>query len=390
MVFLLFVLACSPTQPAGGTDSGAATGGGAGSGDGSGSGDDSGTGDGTGGDDSGTGGDSGTGSDGDSGEPSEPPSVVINELMPANEGSLEHASLPEPDWLELHNTGDEAVDLGGMWMSDDYDNKNKHVLPDGLTLEAGGHLLLYATDADELSDDELAFRLSASGEGVGLFMDDGTPVDWVVYPQLSGDEAHARVSDGADEWAQMPVGTPGSANAIVSIEVVEVLEAGSPWMYNDQGVDLGTEWREADYDHSAWSEGAAPLGYGDSRETTTVSYGSNSSDKNPTTYFRKWTTVSGTPSQAEIQLLVDDAAIVWINGEEAFRDNLADGDIAYDDYAVDAISSEDEYDYESFDVDVSLFKDGSNIIAVEVHQATSTSSDLGFDLSLSVTTLTTE
>jgi hypothetical protein len=55
---------------------------------------------------------------------------------------------------------------------------------------------------------------------------------------------------------------------------------------------------------------------------------------------------------------------------------------AYDTLAVDAVSSGDEVTYFPFQIEPTLVVRGENIIAVEVHQQSATSSDLGFDLEL--------
>lgn len=60
----------------------------------------------------------------------------------------------------------------------------------------------------------------------------------------------------------------------------------SVWKYLDNGSDQGTAWRELDFNDSTWSSGNAQLGYGDGDETTVVSYGTSSSNKYITTYFR--------------------------------------------------------------------------------------------------------
>ena len=91
-------------------------------------------------------------------------------------------------------------------------------------------------------------------------------------------------------------------------------------------------------------------------------------------------TLSFILEHSDAKLLVVGKLDVW----DGMKSGVPDG------FKLVALPLAPSNDYESFDVDVSLFKDGSNLIAVEVHQATSTSSDLGFDLSLSVTTLTTE
>ena len=316
------------------------------------------------------------------------PALFVNEIMAANEGSYEGPDGSEPDWIELYNAGDSPLDLTGLTISDDYDNKGLHVFPEGLVIGPGDHLLLLASGAEEPGPTELPFRLSASGEGVGVFMPDGAPIDWVLYSSQRGDVAAARIPDGGEEWVQMPVGTPGAENRVLDWQELDLLSAGATWSYEDSGTDLGAAWRELDYDDSAWSEGAAPLGYGDSHVVTTVAYGESSAAKNPTTYFRLVLSLDEVPSEVTAEVLQDDGSILWINGVEALRSNLPTGDVAYDTYASSAISGANETAYDEQDLDPGLFVAGENVIAVELHQATASSSDLGFDLALSARVLT--
>jgi len=49
-----------------------------------------------------------------------------------------------------------------------------------------------------------------------------------------------------------------------------------------------------------------------------------------------------------------------------------------------SITSRYESEYTSFEIDPMYFVNGYNVIAVEVHQSNVTSSDLGFDMEVSV------
>ncbi len=383
MLVLLALLGCrSPEVVEPLDDTGAATGGEVG---------DDGSGGGTGEDDTGggeTGGGESGGESGDDGGSDDLPALFVNELMAANEGSYPGPEDLDPDWIELYNAGSETVELGGLTMSDDYEEPDLHVLPDSLSIEAGGTLVLLANGADDPDEIELPFKLSAAGEGLGIFTADGEPIDWITFGSLSGDEATARIPDGGEDWVVMPVGTPGESNRVLAWQELEPVESGATWAYEDSGTDLGTEWREPEYDDEDWAAGPAPLGYGDSRESTTLSYGADSANKNPTTYLRLRFELEEVPTDADLRLMVDDGAIVWLNGTEVVRSNLTDGDVTYGTYAESAMSGSNETSFASYSVDSENFVAGENVLAVEVHQATPDSSDLGFDLTLEVQLLT--
>src|SRR4029453_5807973 len=66
-----------------------------------------------------------------------------------------------------------------------------------------------------------------------------------------------------------------------------LISYGSSWKYLDNGSNAGTAWRAVSYSDATWRTANAELGYGDGDETTVVRYGSFSSSKYVTTYFRK-------------------------------------------------------------------------------------------------------
>ncbi|GHC61199.1 alkaline phosphatase PhoX [Ulvibacter litoralis] len=158
-------------------------------------------------------------------------------------------------------------------------------------------------------------------------------------------------------------------------------EAGSIWSYNDTGMDLGTAWREVNYDDSAWATGAAQLGYGDGDEITTLSYGSDANNKYPTYYFRYEFNIVDASIYGDLifNVLRDDGAVVYLNGTEIIRDNMPAGTITYNTFADSTVGGGDEDTFFNFTI-ANLLQNGDNVIAVELHQRSGSSSDLGFDM----------
>jgi tartrate-resistant acid phosphatase type 5 len=170
-----------------------------------------------------------------------------------------------------------------------------------------------------------------------------------------------------------------------------LIPTGSTWKYSDTGVNLGTAWRAVAFNDSAWAEGPAQLGYGDGDEATVVSYGSNANSKRITTYFRRSFNVTN-PNQygaLSLRLLRDDGAVVYLNGQEVARSNMPSGTIAYSTLASSAVASgAPESTYHTFSIDPARLVSGTNVLAVEIHQSSATSSDLSFDLGLDATLAT--
>lgn len=161
------------------------------------------------------------------------------------------------------------------------------------------------------------------------------------------------------------------------------IAANGVWSYNDSGLNLGTNWRTASYVDTTWPFYVGKFGYGDGNEKTPIQYGSDPSNKYITTYFRKKFNVvdSSAIDSLLFKILVDDGAVVYLNGVEVFRRNMPTGTIGYKSTAITSIYGSDENAYFEHRVGAVL-RNGINILAVEVHQSDPESIDMGFDLQM--------
>lgn len=185
---------------------------------------------------------------------------------------------------------------------------------------------------------------------------------------------------------EIPLTLSGSADAesdyTVSSEASNtiLIAEGSTWRYLDDGSDQQTAWREPDFDDSAWSTGAAELGFGDRDEVTELTRGAI------TFYFRHHFNI--TDSEAveglKLRILRDDGAVVYLNGTEIFRTNMPEGEINATTLAPSAVGGEFESHFETVELTADQLRDGKNVLAVEVHQNSSTSSDVSFNLELAI------
>lgn len=163
-----------------------------------------------------------------------------------------------------------------------------------------------------------------------------------------------------------------------------LIPAGSNWKYLDNGTDQGIAWVSPAFNDASWTSGNAELGYGDGDEATVVSYGPSSSSKYITTYFRKTINIPNPAmySLLTLELVRDDGAVVYVNGTEVFRTNMPSGTITYTTPASSAITWPFEDDWHSVNISPALLVAGNNVIAVEIHQDSPTSSDISFNLKL--------
>ena len=142
-------------------------------------------------------------------------------------------------------------------------------------------------------------------------------------------------------------------------ETRTLVEATDTWKYNDNGISLdNTGWTSPDYDDSSWNSGAAPLGYGKTQTTNLTQY-------LQTYYFRKTIDIDEIPASVSMDYVIDDAFVIYVNGVEAGRYNLPNGTITYNTNA--STYAHDNPDAGSIELDASLFHEGTNVIAVEVH-----------------------
>lgn len=182
------------------------------------------------------------------------------------------------------------------------------------------------------------------------------------------------------------VGTDDSGLQYTSAPVLiavarTLLPTGAEWNYYDKGEDLGTAWLAPEFDDSSWDSGPAELGYGDGDEATEVASGP-ANNYFITTYFRRAVVVTNVGAYAEFILSVkrDDGAVVYVNGREAARFNMNPGVVTYSTLAPNA--SDDGTNFYTASVAATNFVEGTNVLAVEVHQSSATSSDMSFNLAL--------
>ena len=219
-----------------------------------------------------------------------------------------------------------------------------------------------------------------------------------------------------------PVATPGSYGLLrvaltspVNAEVTgeawyfKLPSGGSPtlipfgatWKYLANGTNQGTAWRNAGFNDSTWPSGPSQLGYGggtvavpigEGDEATIVPFidtdaGTTGIQKNATTYFR--TTFNVTDKDAitalNLSMIYDDGGVVYINGQRVAATTTAAAipiDPAYT-YFVGGTAVENATLNTSF-APASLVN-GTNTIAVEIHQQVNDSSDISFNLELTAT-----
>ncbi len=164
----------------------------------------------------------------------------------------------------------------------------------------------------------------------------------------------------------------------------KLVASPSSWEYYDRSAVPVANWYTHTFADTTWNYGLSPLGYGNGNEKTIVSYGTNAASKNIATYFRKNFVVEDTAGYNSLLLRLkkDDGAVVYLNGTELLRENMPSGALTHNTRAVTYIEGSGEQAFTEYSIDKKLLKIGTNLVAVQVHQNTPTSTDLAFDLEL--------
>ena len=122
--------------------------------------------------------------------------IVINEFMPANSAVAADEFGEYDDWVELHNTTDEPIDLTGWFLSDNHGNRTKFVFPQ-VSIDGGGYLIIWCDGQPAQGDLHTAFKLSSSGEELGLYNPDSTSVDYVRFGNTPSNVSIGRYPNGS-------------------------------------------------------------------------------------------------------------------------------------------------------------------------------------------------
>ena len=143
--------------------------------------------------------------------------VVVNEYSVSNLDQFADNYGSFDDWIELYNTEDVAVVIGGHFLSDKPDNPYKWLIPSGTEIPANGFLRFWASGRDEVSgsDYHTNFKLSQTKdnpEHIVLSDPFGGILQDVTLELTQMDHSRGRVTDGADTWGIFPTPTPNSSN----------------------------------------------------------------------------------------------------------------------------------------------------------------------------------
>lgn len=240
--------------------------------------------------------------------------VVINEICPSNVSSIQNSNGKYSDWIELYNAGSSAVDLTGYGLTDDPSKpyQFKFLSQD---LAPGEHLLVFASDSNS-----------------NVLVD------------------HYEMAIGASQI----------------------------WKYSAGSASIDTNWRNLSFNDNSWQSGAGGMGFGDSDDGTII--------PNTISVMMRKTFVVDTADviNAVFFMDYDDGFVAYLNGVEIARANMSGIGIRPE-WNAKAKSAHEAAMYlglspDSFYINPvllrSLLKQGTNVLAVETHDAFTTQTDM--------------
>jgi hypothetical protein len=179
----------------------------------------------------------------DSGIVPNPGAVVINELLANSPGN-------EPDWIELYNTTNSSINIGGWFLSDSRNNLTKYQIAEGTTISPNQYIVF--TQAQDFGNEDdpgcnEPFALSNNGETVILSSgQDGALTGYRDVEDFGASQTgvsfgrYYKSSTDNYNFVAMESETPGSANADPKVGPVVFKEI----MYNPDWPDGGSYTNE--------------------------------------------------------------------------------------------------------------------------------------------------
>jgi hypothetical protein len=140
----------------------------------------------------------------------------INEYMVLNDSNYVDDFGQHNPWIEIFNSAYNTVNMGGLYLSDDFDNPTKYLIPKGqpkTKISPRSYMVLWADNQTTRGISHLNFKLEES-KTICLFDADGrTLIDSVKIGSLQkSNVTYGRLVDGGDKWGFLEEATPNADN----------------------------------------------------------------------------------------------------------------------------------------------------------------------------------
>jgi hypothetical protein len=152
--------------------------------------------------------------------------ILINEFMASNTHTAPDPLGHYEDWIELYNNSATAVNLAGLYLTDDPTSPTKWKIPSTTpaetTVAGSGYLIVWADQHPTEGSTHADFKLSGEGEDLLLVDRDGaTVLDWVHFGPQYADVSYGRYPNGGAGWRYYDPATFRAANTGGYLGLVE-------------------------------------------------------------------------------------------------------------------------------------------------------------------------
>jgi len=180
--------------------------------------------------------------------------LVLSEIMPSNRSAVTDENGEYPDWVEIWNSSDHAMDLKGVGLSDRSDSI-RFLFP-GMTLPADGRVVVFCSNSNQTAPDlpyHAKFKLSSVGETVYLYDPNAYLIDSCKYPIMASDESWA-LTDGG--YRTVDYFSPGYENTPEGHQAYResIMVSMGTLVINEVMADALTGLRDEDDELSDWVE----------------------------------------------------------------------------------------------------------------------------------------
>ena len=184
--------------------------------------------------------------------------LIISEVMAKNNGALADDEGNYPDWIELHNPTDKAVNLKGYSLTDDSRKKGKFVFPE-MEIGAGDYLVVFASGTERVDAENrvvhMPFSINSQKEDIVLYDPHSREISRVEVRDLPDNTTCGPDAQGKTVYFKQP--TPGAANAETYTPAVRgdgVAAADAKVRLNEYATKGSVTLADEDGEFTAWVE----------------------------------------------------------------------------------------------------------------------------------------
>jgi len=139
--------------------------------------------------------------------------IVINEFMASNKTTIQDPQGSYADWIELYNRSETDINLKDWYLSDDPEDEKKWQFPEAV-INAHDYIIIWADKDVEDEGLHTNFKLSQSGEFIGLYNAAGEIIDSYDFGEQETDVSEGRYPNGSGGFVPMEIPTPMAENKL--------------------------------------------------------------------------------------------------------------------------------------------------------------------------------